>query len=196
MKVLTFGEVMLRLKAPGQERLFQSPVLEATFGGSEANVAVSLANFGMDAEFLTVLPENTIADACLRELRSFGVGVGRVRRGSGRMGLYYLEPGANQLPSRVVYDREGSAMALAAPGDIDWDEAFADVDWFHISGITPAISETAMELTMEAVREAGKRDIPVSCDLNYRANLWKYGRAAETVLQALTGYVDVIIANE
>ena len=178
MKVLTFGEIMLRLKAPGHERFFQSPMLEATFGGGEANVAVSLANYGMDAEFLTILPQNDIADACIRELRYFGVGTKKIVRGEGRMGIYYLEGGANQLPSKVVYDRAYSSIALAKPGDIDWDKAFEGVDWFHITGITPAISESAMELSLESVKEAKKRNITVSCDLNYRKNLWKYGKKA------------------
>ena len=150
MKILTFGEIMLRLKAPEHERFFQSPMLEATFGGGEANVAVSLANYGMDAEFLTVLPQNDIADACIRELRYFGVDTKKIVRGNGRMGIYYLEAGANQLPSKVVYDRAYSSIALAKPGDIDWNKAFDGVDWFHITGITPAISESAMELSLES----------------------------------------------
>ena len=196
MSILTFGEIMLRLKAPGHERFFQSPMLEATFGGGEANVAVSLANFGMDAEFLTVLPQNEIADACIRELRYFGVGTKKIVRGDGRVGIYYLEAGANQLPSKVVYDRAYSSIALAKPGDIDWDNAFADVSWFHITGITPAISESAMALSLESVKEAKKRNITVSCDLNYRKNLWKYGKTASEVMRELTRYVDVAIANE
>ena len=196
MSILTFGEIMLRLKAPRHERFFQSPMLEATFGGGEANVAVSLANFGMDAEFLTVLPQNEIADACIRELRYFGVGTKKIVRGDGRVGIYYLEAGANQLPSKVVYDRAYSSIALAKPGDIDWDNAFAGVDWFHITGITPAISESAMALSLESVKEAKKRNITVSCDLNYRKNLWKYGKTASEVMRELTRYVDVAIANE
>ena len=197
MKFLTFGEIMLRLKAPGHERFFQSPLLEATFGGGEANVAVSLANYGQDVSFLTVLPKNAIADECVKELRKFGVDTARiVRTDAGRMGIYYLEGGANQLPSKVVYDRAWSAIALAKPGDIDWDAAFAGVDWFHITGITPAISETAMALSLDSVREAKKRGITVSCDLNYRKNLWKYGKKAEEVMGELARYVDVAIANE
>ena len=196
MKVLTFGEIMLRLKAPGHERFFQSPMLEATFGGGEANVAVSLANYGMDAEFLTVLPQNDIADACICELRYFGEDTKKIVRGEGRMGIYYLEGGANQLPSKVVYDRAYSSIALAKPGDIDWDKAFEGVDWFHITGITPAISESAMELSLESVKEAKKRSITVSCDLNYRKNLWKYGKKASEVMREMAKYVDVAIANE
>ena len=185
MKFLTFGEIMLRLKSPGLERFFQSPAFEATFGGGEANVAVSLANYGLDAAFLTVLPENAIADACVRELRGLGVDVSRIQRGRGRVGIYYLETGANQRPSKVVYDREYSAIALAKPGDIDWDKAFDGVGWFHITGITPAISESAKDLSLEAVKEAKKRGITVSCDLNYRKNLWKYGVRAAKVMREL-----------
>ena len=196
MKVLTFGEIMLRLKAPEHERFFQSPMLEATFGGGEANVAVSLANYGMDAEFLTVLPENDIADACIRELHYFGVDTKKIVRGDGRMGIYYLEAGANQLPSKVVYDRAYSSIAMAKPGDIDWDKAFEGVDWFHITGITPAISESAMALSLESVKEAKKRNITVSCDLNYRKNLWKYGKKASEIMREMAKYVDVAIANE
>ena len=196
MKVLTFGEIMLRLKAPGHERFFQSPMLEATFGGGEANVAVSLANYGMDAEFLTVLPQNDIANACIRKLRYFGVDTKKIVRGDGRMGIYYLEAGANQLPSKVVYDRAYSSIALAKPGNIDWNKAFDGVDWFHITGITPAISESAMELSLESVKKAKQRGITVSCDLNYRKNLWKYGKQAREVMRELAKYVDVAIANE
>lgn len=196
MKVLTFGEIMLRLKAPGVERFFQSPILEATFGGGEANVAVSLANYGMDAQFLTVLPENAIGDACIQELRKFGVDCSKIQRGRGRMGIYYLEAGANQLPSKVVYDRADSSIALAAPGEIDWDRAFDGVEWFHISGITPAISRTAMELSLESVKAAKAHNVTVSCDLNYRKNLWKYGKKASEVMRELAKYVDVAIANE
>ena len=196
MKYLTFGEIMLRLRAPGHERFFQSNMMEATFGGGEANVAVSLANYGEDAAYLTVLPENTLGDECVKELRRFGVDTKRIQRGKGRMGIYFLEAGANQLPSKVVYDREYSAISLAKPGDIDWDKAFEGIGWFHITGITPAISESAMELSLESVKEAKKRGITVSCDLNYRKNLWKYGKEAKEVMSELTKYVDVAIANE
>ncbi|HAT78647.1 MAG TPA: 2-dehydro-3-deoxygluconokinase, partial [Oscillibacter sp.] len=172
------------------------PMLEATFGGGEANVAVSLANYGEDAAFLTVLPDNAIADACKAELRRFDVDTKRIVTGEGRMGIYYLEGGANQRPSKVVYDRAYSAIALAKPGDIDWDEAFEGVEWFHITGITPAISESAMELSVASVKEAKKRGITVSCDLNYRKNLWKYGKKASEVMREIAKYVDVAIANE
>ena len=197
MKFLTFGEIMLRLKSPGLERFFQSPMLEATFGGGEANVAVSLANYGEDVAYLTVLPKNVIADECVKDLRKFGVDVSRiVRSDKGRLGIYYLETGANARPSKVVYDRAWSSIALAGPGDIDWDKAFEGVDWFHITGITPAISESAKDLSLEAVKEAKKRGITVSCDLNFRKNLWKYGKRADEVMTELVKYVDTVIANE
>jgi 2-dehydro-3-deoxygluconokinase len=196
MKFLSFGEIMLRLKAPGHERLFQTPSLEATFGGGEANVAVSLANFGEDAAYLTVLPENDIGDECIRELRRFGVDTSLIQRGKGRMGIYFLEGGANQLPSRVLYDREQSAIAQAKPGDIDWPAAFRGVGWFHITGITPAISQSAMELALESVKTAKSLGLKVSCDLNYRKNLWKYGKKAPDVMRELVRFVDVAIANE
>lgn len=196
MKFLSFGEIMLRLKAPGVERLLQTPLLEATFGGGEANVAVLLANFGEDAGFLTVLPDNAIADACRGELRRFGVDVSRIVTGEGRMGIYFLEAGANQLPSKVVYDRAHSSIALAKPGDIDWDSALDGVRWFHITGITPAISRSAMELSLEAVQQARRRGITVSCDLNYRKNLWKYGVPPAQVMREMAKYVDIAIANE
>ena len=196
MKVLTFGEIMLRLRTPGHERFFQSNMMEATFGGGEANVAVSLVNYGMEAQYCTVLPDNAIGDECVKELRRFGVDVSKVQRGPGRMGIYFLENGANQLPSKVVYDRAYSAIALAKPGDIVWDKVFDGVDWFHITGITPAISESAMELSLESVKVAKEKGITVSCDLNYRKNLWKYGKKATEVMRELAKYVDVAIANE
>lgn len=196
MKALTFGEIMLRLKAPGHERLLQSQRFEATFGGGEANVAVSLANYGMDAAFLTVLPQNALGDACISELRRFNVDTSRILKGPGRMGIYYLEAGANQLPSKVIYDRAYSSISLAGPGTIDWDAAFKGVDWFHITGITPAVSESLMMLSIESVQEAKKRGITVSCDLNYRKNLWKYGKTADEVMCIIAANSDVLIANE
>ena len=195
-KVITFGEIMLRLKSPGYERFFQSPVLEATFGGGEANVAVSLANYGMDAAFVTVLPKNDIADACIRELRGFGVDTSKIVRGDGRLGIYYLETGAVQRPSKVVYDRAGSAIAEAKAGDIDWKKVFDGAEWFHLTGITPAISQGAADLSLEAVKAAKELGVHVSCDLNYRKNLWKYGKRADEVMTELVKYVDTVIANE
>lgn len=195
-KVVTFGEVMLRLKSPGNERLFQSPVLEATFGGGEANVAISLANFGMDVAFVTVLPENMIGDNCVQELRKWGVDTSKIVRGSGRMGIYFLEAGANQRPSNVVYDREASAIALAKGGDIDWGVVFEGVNWFHFTGITPAISKNAKVLCFEAVKAAKANGIMVSCDFNFRKKLWKYGETATEVMPELVKYCDYGIANE
>ena len=195
-KVVTFGEIMLRLKSPAYERFFQSPVLEATFGGGEANVAVSLANYGMDASFVTVLPKNDIAEACIRELRGFGVDTSKIVRKDGRLGIYYLETGAVQRPSKVVYDRAGSAIAEAKAGDIDWKKVFEGATWFHLTGITPAISQGAADLSLEAVKAAKELGVHVSCDLNYRKNLWKYGKKADEVMTELVKYVDTVIANE
>ncbi|NJD11780.1 MAG: sugar kinase [Gemmatimonadetes bacterium] len=195
-RVVTLGEVMLRLKSPGSERLFQSPALEATFGGAEANVAVSLANYGLDARFVSALPKNPVADTCLRELRGLGVDTGFVRRQGERLGIYYLEGGANQRGSQVTYDRAGSALATARPEDFDWAAIFADVAWFHVSGVTPAISASAAELCRHALGQARAQGIPVSVDYNYRKNLWRWGRAAPEVMRALVGYASVGIANE
>lgn len=196
MKVLTFGEIMLRLASNNHERLFQTNQLEATFGGGEANVAVSLANYGMDAEFFTVLPKNTIGEACIGELRRFNVGTSKIIKKDGRMGIYFLEPGANQLASKTIYDRADSTIATSKVGDVDWDNIFKDVNWFHITGITPAISQTAMELSLQSVKVAKEKGITVSCDLNYRKNLWKYGKKASEVMREIAKYVDVAIANE
>ena len=195
-KIVTFGEIMLRLKSPGYERFFQSPSLEATFGGGEANVAVSLANFGMDASFVTVLPANAIGDACLRDLRGFGVDTKDILRKDGRMGIYFLETGAVQRPSKVIYDRADSCIAKAQPGDIDWAKVFKGATWFHITGITPAVSQAAADLSLAAVKAAKKLGLHVSCDLNYRKNLWKYGKTADQVMTELVKYVDTVIANE
>lgn len=196
MRFLSFGEIMLRLRAPGHERFFQSSLLEATFGGGEANVAVSLANYGVDAEFFTILPDNVLGDECIRELRRFGVNTKKIQRGPGRLGIYFLETGANQLPSKVIYDRDSSSIAVAKSEDVNWQEIFKEVDWFHITGITPAISERAMELSLEAVKKAKEMGITVSCDLNYRKNLWKYGKKPIEIMRELARYVDVAIANE
>ncbi|MHB9038005.1 MAG: PfkB family carbohydrate kinase [Armatimonadota bacterium] len=195
-RVVTFGEIMLRLKSPGFEKLFQSPILEATFGGGEANVAVSLANYGMDSAFVTVMPSNDVTEACLGELRRFKVDDSLVVTGPGRVGIYFLESGANQRASKVVYDRAGSSIALAKPGDIDWEKTFKGAQWFHITGITPAISASAAELSMEAVKAAKKMGLTVSCDFNYRGKLWKYGKTAPEVMGELVKFVDIGIANE
>lgn len=195
-KFLTFGELMLRLKSPGRERLMQSPSLEATFGGGEANVAVSLANYGLDAEFLSVIPSNSIGDAAIGELRRFNVGTDKIIRTDGRMGIYYLETGANQRASKVIYDRAYSAISMFDPEKYDWDSIFNNVTWLHISGITPAISEQTKDASIASVKEAKKREITVSIDLNYRKNLWKYGVDAKEVMSVMTQYADIIIANE
>ncbi len=195
-KVVTFGEIMLRLKSPAYERFFQSPALEATFGGGEANVSVSLANYGMDTSFVTVLPKNDVAEACIRELRGFGVDTTKIVRGGNRVGIYFLETGAVQRPSKVIYDRAGSSIAEAKPGDIDWDKTLEGATWFHFTGITPAISQGAADLCLEALKACKERGIHVSCDLNYRKNLWKYGKRADEVMTELVKYVDTVIANE
>ena len=195
-KFLTFGELMLRLKSPGRERLMQSPSLEATFGGGEANVAVSLANYGLDAEFLSVIPSNAIGDSAVGELRRFNVGTDKIIRTDGRMGIYYLETGANQRASKVIYDRAYSAISMFDPEKYDWDSIYNNVTWLHISGITPAISEQTKDASIASVKEAKKRGITVSIDLNYRKNLWKYGVDAKEVMSVMTEYADVIIANE
>jgi 2-dehydro-3-deoxygluconokinase len=193
---VTFGEIMLRLTPPGFERFLQSPQFAASFGGGEANVAVALAGFGAPARFVTVLPSNPIADAAVRTLRGLGVDTSQIARGEGRVGIYFLETGANQRPSKVVYDRAGSSIALAAPGAVDWDAAFEDAFWFHITGITPALSRGAAELAFEAAVKARARGMTVSCDLNYRKNLWKYGVSAPEVMRKLFALADVGVANE
>ena len=195
-RVVTLGEIMLRLKSPQAERLFQSPLLEATFGGGEANVAVSLALFGLDAALVTVVPENRIGDAVIAELRRHNVDTSRIVRGGKRLGIYFLESGTNQRPSVVIYDRSHSGMMEAGPGTFDWDAVFAGADWFHISGITPALSRSTADLALEAVREAKARRVTVSCDYNYRAKLWNYGKSAPDVMRELVRHVDVGMANE
>ena len=193
---VTFGEIMLRLKAPGHERLFQSPSLEATFGGGEANVAVALANFGLNAAFVSALPDNDVGTSAIRELRSLGVETAHINRSGDRVGIYFLEVGANQRPSRVVYDRAGSSIGTAQPGDFDWQAIFGDAKWFHITGISPALSVSAAELSLEAVTAARRAGVTVSCDFNFRGKLWKYGKSAPEVMTELVRYVDVGIANE
>jgi len=196
MKAVTFGEIMLRLASPGFERFLQTAQFQATFGGAEANVAVALASFGVPAAFVTVLPANPIADAAVAELSRLGVNTSHILRANGRLGVYFLESGANQRPSRVVYDRQYSAMALSKPGDIPWGLVFQNASWFHISGITPALSSTTASLALESVREARTAGAMVSCDLNYRKNLWKWGTAARDFLPRVVESADVLIANE
>src|SRR5947209_1966804 len=194
--VVTFGEIMLRLAPPGFERFLQTSQFVATFGGGEANVAVAVAQFGLPARYVTVLPpDNPVVDAFAGELRRFGVEPSIVRR-NGRFGIYFVETGANQRPSKVVYDREYSAIATARPGDVDWDKAFDGANWFHVTGITPALSQSAADLAFEGVQRARAKGATVSCDLNYRKNLWKYGKSAREVMSELFRHVDVGIANE
>jgi len=195
-RYVTFGEIMLRLKPPGRERLFQSSLLEASFGGGEANVAVGLARFGMDVAYVSVIPDNAIGDACIGELRKQGIDTSLIVRTGKRLGMYFLEPGANQRPSKVIYDRNNSAIAEAQPGDIDWDTVFDNAAWFHITGITPALSLSAAELSLEAVKKAKEKGVTVSCDLNFRKKLWQYGRSAPEVMGALVRYADIAVANE
>ena len=194
--IATFGEIMLRLSPPGKEMLFQSPRLEATFGGAEANVAVSLAILGHRSRWISVVSANPVGEAALRELRRHGVDVGAVVRGGRRLGIYYAETGANERPSRVVYDREGSGIAEAKPGDIDWTAALDGMDRLHVSGITPALSASAAALTLEAVKAARAKRMTISLDLNYRAKLWKYGRPAPEVMREIAAYADLLIGNE
>jgi 2-dehydro-3-deoxygluconokinase len=194
--IATFGEVMLRLSPPGFERILQSPIFQATFGGGEANVAVSLAQFGAKSRFITVLPKNTIADGLAGDLRRFGVDVDRIAYGPGRMGIYFVEAGANQRPSKVLYDRQHSSIAIAPLNAIDWKYALEGVTWFHITGITPAISESAAALALAALTAAKSMGIKTSCDLNYRKNLWKWGKTPTEVMPELLRLTDVCIANE
>ncbi len=195
-KTVTFGEIMLRLAAPGNERFLQTNTFNATFGGGEANVAVSLANYGIPVSFVTRLPQNDIANACLRELRGFGVDVNDVVFGGDRVGIYYLETGAVSRASKVIYDRAHSAVSEITRGMVDWKKVFDGAQWFHWTGITPAISEGAAQVCLEALEVAKKLGITISCDLNYRKNLWKYGKRADEVMPTLVEYCDIILGNE
>ena len=196
-KFVTFGEIMLRLKSPGHERFFQSPLLEATFGGGEANVAVSLSLLGKDAKFVTALPKNDIGEAAVREVRKWGVDTSSIKMtDNGRVGIYYLETGANQRPSNVVYDRADSSIALAEPKDFDFDAIMADAAWLHVTGITPAISKSAADSALAAMQSAKKAGATVSVDLNYRKKLWKWGKTAPEVMREMMKFTDVIVANE
>ncbi len=193
---LSFGEIMLRLKSPAHERFFQSPSFEATFGGGEANVAVALANYGLSSGFISALPDNDIGEAAIRELRGFGVDTSNVARKGERVGIYFLETGANQRASKVIYDRAHSSICEAKPGDFDWAAIFEGARWFHITGITPALSQSAADLSLEAVKAAQAAGVTVSCDFNFRGKLWKYGKSAPEVMGELVKFVDVGIANE
>ena len=195
MKVLSFGEILLRLASPGYTKLFQKDSLDATFCGGEANVAVSLANFGVPSEFLTTVPDNDVGRASLNAPRYFGVDTSKSFFKNGRMGLYYLEKGASQRPSKVIYDRAFSSIALAEPADFDWDELFDGVNWFHWTGINPALSDNMVQICEQACKKAKEKGITISCDLNFRKNLWS-SEKAQKVMSNLVQYVDVCIANE
>lgn len=196
MKIVTFGEIMLRLATPGFQRFSQARSFEATYGGGEANVAVSLANYGEDAEFVTRLPGNELGEACLSTLRSYGVQTNHILRGGSRLGIYFLETGAAQRASQVIYDRAGSSFSELRPGMIDWKAVFTGADWFHWTGITPAVSEGAAETCREAILAAREMGLTVSCDLNYRAKLWKWGKPAGEVMNELVGMCQVALGNE
>ena len=195
MKILSFGEILLRLSSPGYTRLFQKDSLDATFCGGEANVAVSLAILGLQSAYLTKLPDNDVGRAAVNSLRYFGVDTGAVSYGPGRMGLYYLEKGASQRPSKVIYDRAYSAISLGQPQEFDWDAILDGVSWLHWTGITPALSDNLVTVCRQACETARRRGITVSCDLNYRKNLWSPEKA-RSVMPALMPLVDVCIANE
>ncbi|MDR1900635.1 MAG: sugar kinase [Treponema sp.] len=194
-RVVTFGEIMLRLAPEGYYRFVQAGVFGASYGGGEANVAVSLANFGLDAAFVTKLPAHEIGQAAVNKLREFGVDTSGIVRGGGRVGIYFLEKGASQRPSRVIYDRAHSAIAEAVPEDFDWKALLRGAAWFHFTGITPALGDAAAAITREACQAARAGGLTVSCDLNYRKNLWSREKAGE-VMEKLMEYVDVCIANE
>ena len=195
MKVVCFGEIMLRLAPEGYLRFAQAEKYGATFGGGEANVSVSLANYGMDAEYVTKVPNNDIADACINSLRKFGVGTKNIVRGGDRLGIYFLEKGASQRPSKVVYDRAHSSISEAKREDFDWKKILEGASWFHFTGITPALSDNTAEICLDAVKTAKEMGITVSCDLNYRKKLWSKEKAKK-VMTTLASYIDVCIANE
>ncbi len=195
-KIVTFGEIMLRLASPHYQRFSQAQSFEATFGGGEANVAVSLANFGFNTQFVTRLPDNDIAKACIMDLHKHNVGTDHIICGGNRIGIYFLEAGAVNRSSKVVYDRSGSSIADIQPGMIDWNKVFEGADWFHWTGITPAISEGAAQVCLESIKAANELNIPVSCDLNYRKNLWKYGKTPADIMPELVKGCDVILGNE
>lgn len=193
--VLAFGEVLLRLASPGYTKLFQKDSFDSTFCGGEANVVVSLAKFGINSQFLTKLPNNDVGYAAVNSMRYFGVDTSKVIYGAGRMGLYYLEKGASQRPSKIIYDRAYSVISMADRSEFDWDAIFTGVDWFHWTGINPALSQNMVDISMDACKAAKERGITISCDLNYRNNLWS-SKQAKKVMMELMSYVDVCVANE
>jgi 2-dehydro-3-deoxygluconokinase len=195
-KVVTFGEIMLRLNPPGFLRFGQAGSFEVSFGGGEANVSASLANFGIETDFVTRLPKNDLGDACLAYLRRYGIGTSKILRGGSRIGIYFLENGAVQRGSKVIYDREGSSIATIQKGMLDWDAIFADADWFHWTGITPSVSESLCQVCLDGILKAREKGLTVSCDLNYRAKLWKWGKKAGEVMPELVRHCDVAVGNE
>ena len=195
-KVVTFGEIMLRLSAPGYLRINQCNNFDISFAGAEANVAVSLANYGISTDFITRLPNNQVSEKCVRELLSYKVDTDHILYGGKRIGLMYVETGSNARPSKVIYDREDSSFATIPINTIDWEEIFKDTCWFHWSGITPALSEQAAIVCEEAIHTAKKMGITISCDINYRNNLWKYGQKASEVMPRLIKNCDIILGNE
>ena len=195
-KVVTFGEIMLRLATPGYLRFNQTDSLTATFGGGEANVAVSLANYRIPVDFVTRLPENDLARSCIMDLKKYGVNTNHIIFGGDRLGIYFLETGAVSRGSKVIYDRSHSAISEVEPGMINWDKVFEGAEWFHWTGITPAISQGAAAVCLEAIQKANEKGITVSCDLNYRKNLWKYGKTAGEVMPELVAGTDVVLGNE
>jgi 2-dehydro-3-deoxygluconokinase len=195
-KVVTFGEIMLRLAPPGYQRFTQARSFDVIYGGGEANVAVSLANYGIPVDYVTRIPNNDIGEACIQFLRQFGVGSSKIVRGGDRLGIYFLETGAAQRGSKVIYDRAGSSLAAIRSGMVDWKSVFADADWFHWTGITPAISEGAAAVCLEAVKTAQQMGLTVSCDMNFRKNLWKWGKSASEVMPELLCLCDIAIGNE
>ena len=194
-KVVTFGELMLRLAPEGYLRFVQSDKYEATYGGAEANVAISLANYGVDVAFVSKLPTHEIGQGAVNSLRKFGVDTSKIVRGGDRVGIYYCEKGASQRPSKVVYDRAYSAIAMAKKDDFDWDKIFDGVEWFHFTGITPALSDEVAEICVEACKKAKEKNITISCDLNFRKKLWSKEKAGK-VMSTLCEYIDYCIANE
>ena len=196
MKIVTFGEIMLRLSPPAPQRFVQARSFDACYGGGEANVAVSLANYGEEVEFVTRLPQNGLGDACAAALRGHGVGVRHIQREGERLGIYFLETGQAQRGSTIIYDRAGSSFAAIQPGQLDWNAIFAGADWLHWTGITPAVSPGAAETCREAIATARSLGVRVSCDLNYRARLWKWGKPASEVMGDLVEGCDVAIGNE
>lgn len=195
-KILTFGEIMLRLSPPNYQRFIQARSFDAIYGGGEANVAVSLANYGLPVDYVTKLPNNKLGDACLNYLRQYGVNIDKIVRGGERLGIYFLEKGASIRSSNVIYDRAHSSIATALVEDFDWQELFKGVRWFHWTGITPAISQNLANICLEALKTAQELDITISCDLNYRSKLWKYGKTCYEVMSELLRYCDIAIGNE